>query len=143
MTDNQSPKSKSYPQILSDFISDVQNEQDTNLSIILLRTLNSLVVNSNETTMQGFLVTLKKNIADLFRDVKAHPSLENRSTLTFKSIADIYLHLITKHIRGLEGMDAVKTAMLKVANKLLENFETAKNRIFTFSQQIIKDGDVG
>ena len=75
--------------------------------------------------------------------IKTHPALQNRTILTLRSITEIYLHLITKHIRGLSEMKEIKRAMIKVSSKLLENFETAKDRIFPFTQQIIKDGDVG
>lgn len=140
--ESQDESNRIYQEVMNQFIQEMTSPQIKELSIILLKTLNNFVKTSNESTMQGFLMMLKNNIYQLFRDIHDHNSLENRSTLTFKSIADIYLHLITKHIRGLNNMEEIKDAMLKVGDRLIENFETAKYRIFNFSQQIIKDGDV-
>ena len=140
--ESQDESNRVYQEVMSQFIEEMSSPQDKELSIILLKTLNNFVKTSSESTMQGFLMTLKNSIYQLFKDIHDHETLENRSTLTLKSIADIYLHLITKHIRGLNDMEEVKDAMHKVGNRLIENFETARYRIFNFSQQIIKDGDV-
>ena len=141
--ESQDESNRIYQDVMYQFIQEMTSPEEKEISIILLRTLNNFVKTSAESTMQGFLVMLKTNIHQLFREIHDHKSLENRSTLTFKSITDIYLHLITKHIRGLSNMEEIKDAMLSVGNRLIENFETAKYRIFNFSQQIIKDGDVG
>lgn len=143
MTEELTQEFKTYAEIRDKFISDIINEGDVDLSIYLLQTLDNLVLHLNEFTMQGFLRGLQDNIKQLFIDIKTHPALQNRTILTLRSITEIYLHLITKHIRGLSEMKEIKRAMIKVSSKLLENFETAKDRIFPFTQQIIKDGDVG
>lgn len=140
--ESQDESNRIYQEVLDQCIHEMTAPQEKEISIILLKTLSNFVKTSTESTMQGFLVMLKNNIYQLFRDIHDHKSLENRSTLTFKSITDIYLHLITKHIRGLSNMEEIKDAMLRVGNTLIKNFENAKYRIFNFSQQIIKDGDV-
>ena len=140
--ESQDESNRIYQDVMHQFIQEMSSPNEKEVSIILLRTLNNFVKTSNESTMQGFLMMLKNNIHQLFKDIYDHKTLENRSILTFKSVADIYLHLITKHIRGLNNMEEIKDSMLKVGNKLIENCETAKYRIFNFSQQIMKDGDV-
>ena len=140
--ESQDESGRVYQEVMNQFLQEMETPQDRDISIILLKTLKNFVKTSSESTMQGFLVMLKNNIYQMFRDIHDHKSLENRSTLTFKSITDIYLHLITKHIRGLSNMEEIKQAMVGVGDRLMENFETAKYRIYNFSRQIIKDGDV-
>ncbi len=107
-----------------------------------MKALNEEVRNLEETTMQGFIQNLKQSIDYFFEKAKNHKSLKNRSLLTFRSITEIYINSITKHIRNLRTMEDIKGSIIQMGEKMIKNFEKTGERIFKFSQQIIKNNSV-
>lgn len=66
----------------------------------------------------------------------------NWSVLTLKAVTELYVHSITRSIKNLKSMEHIKDWMVDFGQKLIINFTTAKDWIFSFAMQIFKTDDV-
>ena len=100
--------------------------------------MNEFVREQKETTISGYLKNLENAIDEFFIQIKDHPLLENRSLLTLKSISELYILSTSKYTKNIQKWSIpIKDCWIAIGEKLIENFETATQRVFKLSKQII------
>lgn len=107
----------------------------------LIQGFNKFAENSKQSTMQGFIDLFKSNIEYFLTNVSTQHELKNISTLPFKSISNIYLHLIS-FPKTSKTMEEMTSQMIKLGKDLIENFDNAKKNVAKHFEQILNSGTV-
>lgn len=110
---------------------------------LLIEAYDILVSKSTESTMSGLIKLIRSNNDHFFRDVIPQHAALVPHVLTLTSVSELYMYIMTKSVGALRSMDEIKARLLDISQKLIKNFKAAKERIWEFSQSIIRANDVG
>lgn len=124
------------------FISLYEKDNEQNLAKVLIEAFTSVINSSTEKTMSGLIQVLKHNIDYFFKSIRNYSPKLNHSILMLNSVEELYMYSITKSVRDLKSMDEIKSRLNDIGQRLVNNFITAKQRIFEYSLNIIKANDV-
>lgn len=119
-----------------------EKDNEQNLAKVLIEAFTSVINSSTEKTMSGLIQVLKHNIDYFFKSIRNYSPKLNHSILMLNSVEELYMYSITKSVRDLKSMDEIKSRLNDIGQRLINNFITAKQRIFEYSLNIIKDNDV-
>ena len=125
-----------------------QNEkdlQDNQGDIVdaYIRTLSNFIEQSQETTLQGLNIAIKRATEQLFRKLKEEELIpKGRSTLTLIAVSEIMIHLINKHIskKLSEDFKTIKANIVTITRDLHYMSSFAKDKIANFFNWVMKNG---
>lgn len=92
--------------------------------------------------MSGLIQLLKNNTDFFLKSIINNCPKLSHSYLMLTSVSELYMYSITKSVRDLKSMEEIKVKLEEIGQRLIQNFDAAKSRIFKFSQTIIKANDV-
>ena len=119
-----------------------EKDNEQNLAKVLIEAFTSVINSSTEKTMSGLMQVLKHNIDYFFKSIRNYSPKLNHFILMLNSVEELYMYSITKSVRDLKSMDEIKSRLNDIGQRLINNFITAKQRIFEYSLNIIKANDV-
>lgn len=140
---------QSFKEFLGESIknSESMNNIDKQGNIIeaYIRTLSQFIDQSQETTLQGLNIAIKRATEQLFRKLKADELIpRGRSTLTLVAVSEIMIHLLNKHISKKIEKDflTIKKNLVSITKDLHMVATYAKEKISNFFSWSIKNGMV-
>ena len=83
--------------------------------------------------MQGYIQNIKQSVVRFFEKIHQNQLLVSRSSLTLKSVSELYIHSISRYVRNVKDIKNIKITLIELGNILIKNFEKAGKRIYEFS----------
>jgi translation initiation factor eIF-2B subunit alpha len=115
-----------------------------NLINAYIKTISTFIENSQETTLQGLNIAIKKATEYLFRKIKDEDILpKGRSILTLKAVGEIIINMLNKHIskKIREDFSQIKQNLVTITKDLYLLSTYAKEKISNFFDWVIKNGN--
>jgi len=120
-------------------------DQQGNIIEAYIRTLSQFINRSQETTLQGLNIAIKRATEQLFRKLKDDELIpKGRTTLTLVAVSEIMIHLLNKHISKKIEKDflTIKKNLVTITEDLHMVATYAKQKISNFFGWSIKNGMV-
>lgn len=122
----------------------VEGKSDNHGNIVgaYIKTISNFIEESQETTLQGLNIAIKRATEQLFRKLKDDEMIpKGRSTLTLKAVSEIMIHLLNKHISKKLGEDFVnlKKSLVTITKDLYLLSLYAKEKISGFFKWTLKN----
>jgi translation initiation factor eIF-2B subunit alpha len=108
-----------------------------------IRAISIFIEQSQETTLQGLNITIKKATEFLFRKIKEEEIIpKGKSTLSLISVSEIMINMINKHISKRLGEDftTLKKNLVTITKDLHLVSSLAKEKISKFFNWSMKNG---
>lgn len=124
---------------------EIKQNLDTrgNLIDAYIRTISGFIEQSQETTLQGLNIAIKRATEQLFKKIKEEDIIpRGRSTLTLKAVSEIMINMINKHIsrRLREDFNTIKKNLVTITKDLHLLSTFAKEKISSFFNWVMKNG---
>jgi translation initiation factor eIF-2B subunit alpha len=118
-------------------------ETQANFIEAYIRTISNYIENSQESTLQGLNIAIKRCTEKLFIKIKEENVLPNeRSILSLKACSEILINIINKHISKKLNYDfeIIKKSLVTITQDLRLLSVYAKDKISNFFNWSIKNG---
>jgi translation initiation factor eIF-2B subunit alpha len=121
-----------------------EKKQDHQGNIVgaYIKTISNFIEESQEKTLQGLNIAIKRATEQLFRKLKDDETIpRGRSTLTLKAVSEIMIHLLNKHISKKLGEDfiSLKKSLVAITKDLQLLSYYAKEKIAGFFRWTLKN----
>jgi len=120
-----------------------KSDNSGNIVEAYIRTISRFIDDSQETTLQGLNIAIKKATENLFRKIKEDELIpRGRSILTLIAVSEIMIHLLNKHISKKLGEDftTLKKNLVTITRDLHLLSTYAKDKISSFFNWTLKNG---
>jgi translation initiation factor eIF-2B subunit alpha len=134
---------KDYLEESKDDDGTVPKDTKTNVIDAYIKTISNFIEQSQETTLQGLNIAIKRATEYLFKKIKEEDLIpRGRSVLSLKAVSEIMINMINKHIsRKLrEDFDSIKKNIVTITKDLYLLSTYAKEKISNFFNWVIKNG---
>jgi translation initiation factor eIF-2B subunit alpha len=118
-------------------------ESQVNFIEAYIRTISNYIQNSQETTLQGLNIAIKRSTEKLLLKIKEENLLpKERSILSLRACSDILINIINKHISKKLNYDfeTIKKSLVTITQDLRHLSIYAKDKISDFFMYSIKNG---
>lgn len=120
-----------------------KSDSQGNIIDAYIRTISNFIEESQETTLQGLNIAIKRATEQLFRKLKEDEMIpRGRSTLTLIAVSEIMIHLLNKHIskKLREDFVTIKKNLVAITRDLHLVSSFAKEKISGFFGWVVKTG---
>jgi translation initiation factor eIF-2B subunit alpha len=126
-----------------------RDEENTNLTTksnvidAYIKTISNFIEQSQETTLQGLNIAIKRATEYLFRKIKEEDLIpKGRSVLSLQAVSEIMINMINKHIskKLREDFSSIKKNIVTITKDLYLLSTYAKEKISNFFNWVIKNG---
>ena len=121
---------------------DKKHDSQGNIIGAYIKTISNFIEESQEKTLQGLNIAIKRATEQLFRKLKDDETIpKGRSTLTLKAVSEIMIHLLNKHISKKLGEDflSLKKSLVSITKDLELLSTYAKEKIAGFFRWTLKN----
>ena len=120
-----------------------KSDYQGNIVDAYIRTISNFIEESQETTLQGLNIAIKRATEQLFKKLKEEDMIpKGRSTLTLIAVSEIMIHLLNKHIskKLRDDFVSIKRDLVAITRDLHLHSTFAKEKISGFFGWVMKNG---